>query len=54
MQRQRAGLMTAMDDEILELLYSSGLALSPVIIAYNLDKSRECVANRIKLPSVFN
>lgn len=39
--------MTALDDRILELLDSSGLVLSPSIIAYNLERSREGVAKRI-------
>lgn len=39
--------MTALDDRILETLDSSGLVLSPSIIAYNLDRSREGVAKRI-------
>lgn len=39
--------MTELDDRILEMLDSSGLVLSPSIIAYNLDRSREGVAKRI-------
>lgn len=40
--------MTGLDDRILEMLASSGLVLSPSIIAYNLDRSREGVAKRIR------
>jgi predicted transcriptional regulator len=40
--------MTGLDDRILEMLDSSGLVLSPSIIAYNLDRSREGVAKRIR------
>jgi predicted transcriptional regulator len=39
--------MTQLDDEILELLDSSKLVLSPSIIAFNIDRSREGVADRI-------
>lgn len=35
------------DDRILEVLQSSGLVLSPSIIAYNIDKSREEVNRRL-------
>ncbi len=45
--RQRADWMTPMDDQILELLQSAGIVLSPSIIAYNLDVSREGVTRRL-------
>ena len=35
------------DDRILELLHSSGIVLSPSIIAFNIDKSREEVNRRL-------
>lgn len=35
-----------MDDRVLEAL-DAGLVLSPAIIAYNIDKSREAVARRL-------
>jgi predicted transcriptional regulator len=47
MRRKRGEWQTPLDDEILELLASSELVLSPSIIAYNLDRSREGVASRI-------
>lgn len=47
--RKRADWMTQLDDEILELLESSGLVLSPSIIAYNLDRTREGVAQRLAI-----
>ncbi len=40
--------MTPMDNRILEVLQSSGLVLSPSIISYNLDVSREAVNRRLK------
>lgn len=46
--RQRADWMTPMDDRILELLQSAGIVLSPSIIAYNLDASREGVTRRLQ------
>jgi predicted transcriptional regulator len=46
--RQRADWMTHMDDLVLEILRSSGLVLSPSIIAFNLDASREAVNRRLK------
>lgn len=52
--RRRADWMTQLDDEILELLYSSGLVLSPSIIAFNLDRSREGVADRIKILTEYS
>ena len=36
-----------MDDEILELFHSTHLMLTPSIIAYNLDRSREEVNRRL-------
>lgn len=44
--RQPADWMTPMDDRILEVL-NAGLVLSPTIIAYNIDKSREAVGRRL-------
>ncbi|WP_424015193.1 transcriptional regulator [Halorubrum xinjiangense] len=38
--------MTPMDDRVLEVL-DAGLVLSPTIIAYNIDKSREAVGRRL-------
>lgn len=49
MRRKRGEWQTPLDDEILELLASSELVLSPSIIAYNLDRSREGVASRIAI-----
>lgn len=40
--------MTPMDDRILELLQSVGIVLSPSIIAFNLDVSREGVTRRLQ------
>lgn len=45
--RQRAEWMTRMDDEVLEVLSSSQLVLSPAILGYNLDSSREAVNRRL-------
>lgn len=39
--------MVPMDDEILELFHSVHLVLTPAIIAYNLDRSREEVNRRL-------
>lgn len=47
--RKRADWMTQLDDEILELLDSSELILSPSIIALNIDRSREGVADRLAI-----
>lgn len=44
--RQPADWMTPMDDRVLEVL-NAGLVLSPTIIAYNIDKSREAVGRRL-------
>jgi len=44
--RQPADWMTPMDDRVLEVL-DAGLVLSPTIIAYNIDKSREAVGRRL-------
>lgn len=40
--------MTQGDDRILETLESSGLALSPAVIAYNTDYSRNYINKRIR------
>lgn len=37
------------DDRILELLSSSGLILSPAVIAMNIDKSRDEVNRRLSV-----
>lgn len=39
--------MTPMDDQILRLFHSTSLVLTPSIIAYNLDHSREGVNRRL-------
>lgn len=39
--------MVPMDDDILELFHSSHLVLTPAIIAYNIDRSREEVNRRL-------
>lgn len=39
--------MVPMDDEILELFHSVELVLTPAIIAYNIDRSREEVNRRL-------
>lgn len=49
--RRPADWMQPMDDRILEALQSSGLILSPAIIAYNIDMSREAVTRRLKVLS---
>ena len=49
MRRKRGDWQTPLDDEILELLSDSDLTLSPSIIAFNLDRSREGVADRISV-----
>ena len=49
MRRKRGDWQTPLDDEILELLAESELTLSPSIIAFNLDRSREGVADRISV-----
>lgn len=45
--RKPADWMRPLDDRILEALQSCGLVLSPSIIAYNIDKSREAVSRRL-------
>lgn len=40
--------MVPMDDDILEVLYSSGLVLTPAVIAYNTGHSREQVNRRLR------
>lgn len=44
--RQPANWMRPMDDRILEVLQMAGIPLSPSIIAYNIDMSREAVNRR--------
>ena len=45
--RQPADWMRPMDDRILEVLQTTGITLSPAIIAYNLEMSREAVNRRL-------
>ncbi|WP_225335319.1 winged-helix domain-containing protein [Halomicrobium urmianum] len=45
--RQRAAWMTPMDDDVLRLFHSKDLVLTPAIIAYNIDYSREEVNRRL-------
>lgn len=45
--RQPADWMRPMDDRILEVLQTAGITLSPAIIAYNLEMSREAVNRRL-------
>jgi Mn-dependent DtxR family transcriptional regulator len=40
--------MVPMDDAILSLFHSSDLVLTPAIIAYNIDYSREEVNRRLR------
>ncbi|MHB9288158.1 transcriptional regulator [Halobacteriales archaeon Cl-PHB] len=37
------------DDRVLETLERSGLVLTPAVIAYNIDKSREEVTRRLSV-----
>lgn len=46
--RQHAEWMMPVDDAILEILYSSGLVLTPAVISYNIDYSREEVNRRLR------
>jgi len=45
--RNQAEWMAPMDEEILELFHSAHLVLTPTIIAFNLDHSRESVSRRL-------
>lgn len=45
--RPRAEWMTPLDDEILNLFHSTTLVLSPTVIAYNIDYSRDEVNRRL-------
>jgi DNA-binding transcriptional ArsR family regulator len=45
--RERADWMLPIDDAILELFHSKELILTPTIIAYNIDYSREEVNRRL-------
>jgi predicted transcriptional regulator len=45
--RKPADWMVPMDDRILELFHSAHLVLTPAIIAYNIDHSREEVNRRL-------
>lgn len=45
--RQRADWMLPIDDAILELFHSKELVLTPAIVAYNIDYSREEVNRRL-------
>ncbi|MXR21364.1 transcriptional regulator [Halobacterium sp. PCN9] len=40
--------MVPLDDEILEVLYSTRLVLTPAVIAYNIEYSREEVNRRLR------
>lgn len=40
--------MTTADDRMLEVLESSGIILSPRVLAYNADYSRSYVSRRLK------
>jgi predicted transcriptional regulator len=46
--RKRGEWMTPMDDLLLETLESSDMVLSPSIISFNLDLSREAVNRRLQ------
>lgn len=49
-KRDPAGWMQLpIDDRIIETLSQSGLTLSPAIIAYNIEKSREEVSRRLSV-----
>lgn len=41
--------MSPIDDRILELLSSTGIVLSPSVISYNIDKSRDEVNRRLSV-----
>jgi len=45
--RPRPDWMTPMDDEILDLFHYADLVLSPGLIAYNIDHSREAVTRHL-------
>jgi len=45
--RPRAEWMTPLDDEIMNLFHSTTLVLSPTVIAYNIDYSRDEVNRRL-------
>ena len=45
--RHPAGWMVPLDDEILTLFHRKDLVLTPAIVAYNLDRSREEVNRRL-------
>lgn len=45
--RQHAEWMMPIDDAIIEVLYSSGLVLTPAVISYNIDYSRDEVNRRL-------
>jgi len=47
--RHDADWMVPMDDEILTLFRGSDLVLTPAIVAYNLDHSREAVNRRLSV-----
>ena len=47
--RKRGEWMTPMDDLLLEMLKSSDIVLSPSIISFNLDLSREAVNRRLQI-----
>jgi predicted transcriptional regulator len=47
--RPRVEWMNQTDDRVLELLEDSGLALSPAVIAVNLDYSRNWISRRMSM-----
>jgi len=47
--RPRQPWMTPLDDEIMRLFHASGLVLSPALIAYNIDYSRDEVNRRLSV-----
>lgn len=46
--RPRVSWMTQGDDRILETLESSGIVLSPAVLAYNTDYTRNYVNKRLR------
>lgn len=49
MRKPGAWMQLPTDERILEALSSSGMILSPVVIAKNIDKSREEVTRRLSV-----
>lgn len=48
MRRPRVSWMTQGDDRILETLESSDLVLSPAVLAYNTDYTRNYISKRMR------